>query len=201
MPELKTMLLVLAVSTLFPRTDAAPYWLYMVGGMPSHSVPALLAVHRDHIITLLPSSQENLYYVVNTEALGDEINEKSAVLSSGELMKSNSTELINANKTIITDSPRLLTLGDFIEIIPFLPIEINVPDMFSSVAGFVSWMFNRRPQDQSRPRIYVLLKRYGGNNYPSKVGLRDTVVPYYGGLSSYGVLTRRLLVPIMNTKP
>ena len=52
---------------------------------------------------------------------------------------------------------RLPSLGDVIQWIPFLPIEINVPDTVMSVYGFFTWIANRRPQeDQSTPRIYFI---------------------------------------------
>lgn len=68
--------------------------------------------------------------------------------------------IIKSNKTVTTNPHALIpTLGDVIEFIPFLPVEINVPNVISSMMNFFSWMINRRPQDQTTPRIYFVLKK------------------------------------------
>ncbi|PSN35580.1 hypothetical protein C0J52_24406 [Blattella germanica] len=52
---------------------------------------------------------------------------------------------------------RLPSLSDVIQIVPFLPIEINVPDMMVGMYGFLSWLVNRG-QENGTPRIYFIVE-------------------------------------------
>jgi hypothetical protein len=98
----------------------------------------------------LPSSGIDVYYVPNMDPLGVE---NTYHLPSGD-------EIIKSNITVATHPHALIpTLGDMIELIPFLPIEINIPNVISSMMNFFSWMINRRPQDQTNHRIYFVLKK------------------------------------------
>jgi hypothetical protein len=100
-----------------------------------------------------PSSGIDVYYVPNLDPLGIE---NMYGLPSGE-------EIVKSNITVTTNKHAIIpTLGDMIELIPFLPIEINIPNVISSMMNFFSWMINRRPQDQTTPRIYFVLKNDHG---------------------------------------
>jgi hypothetical protein len=133
-----------------------------------------LSYFRENVFTLLPSDNEDMHYVLNTVTPAGE--DKSALPSSGidvyyvantdSLGEVNvydlpsGDEIIKSNITVTTNAHALIpTLGDMIELIPFLPIEINIPNVISSMMNFFNWMINRRPQDQTNPRIYFVLKK------------------------------------------
>lgn len=91
----------------------------------------------------LPSSGGDFYYVKNMGPLVID-------LPSGDEIVKSSTSVTHA---------RIPTLGDVIELIPFLPVEINIHNVISSMMNFFNWMINRRPHDQTTPRIHFLLKK------------------------------------------
>jgi hypothetical protein len=134
----------------------------------------------------LPSSGIDVYYVPNLNSLGIE---KMYELPSGD-------EIIKSNTTVTTNKHAFIpTLGDMIELIPFLPIEINIPNVISSMMNFFSWMINRRPQDQTTPRIYFVLKKSLFRNVSLEHGESIVSVPYYNH-PSHGSLITRLLLPV-----
>ncbi|XP_023725635.1 uncharacterized protein LOC111874397 [Cryptotermes secundus] len=176
MLQTKILLLVVTTSALFLGTCAAPYLLLqprtMSWAWPTNSYPpvfAVFALHRgkvfnslpsDYVLdtvtpagddkSALPSSGIDVYYVPNTAPLG--------VANMYDLPSGDG--IIKSNRTVTTHPHALIpTLGDVIEFIPFLPVEINVPNVISSMMNFFSWMINRRPQDQTTPRIYFVLKK------------------------------------------
>lgn len=133
----------------------------------------------------LSSSNKNVYHIPNT--VGEV---KSGLLSGDDGMKLN----------IAMDKyTRLPTLGDVIEFIPFLPIEINVPDVISSVINFFNQIMNRRPQDQSKPRIYLLLKNY--HVYEIYPFTTEPTLPKfpYDDHPSYDILRGQLVLPVYGT--
>lgn len=133
----------------------------------------------------LSSSNINVYYITNT--VGEV---KSDLQSGDEGMKSNIT---------VVKSVRLPTLGDVIEIIPFLPIEINVPNVIAYMTSFLNWIMNWRPQDQSNPRIYFMLKTHHGYEiYPFIT--KPTLPKFpYDNHPSYGILKDQLVLPVYGT--
>jgi hypothetical protein len=139
----------------------------------------------------LPSSDKYVYpYILNTTSLRGE--DVSDLPSGSKLRKSNITGT-TADKYAFPP-----TLGDVIGLIPFLPIEINVPNVISSVMTFFNWMTNRRPQEQSTPRIYFLLRNHHGYRlYPLSVWPALSVLSE-DNHPSYGGLTGRLVQPAYN---
>jgi hypothetical protein len=97
----------------------------------------------------LPSSGNVVYYLPGVPDTDPLIVVHMYPLPSGD-------EIIKSNITVHALIP---TLGDMIELIPFLPIEINIPNMISSMMNFFNWMINRRPQDQTKPRVYFVVKK------------------------------------------
>jgi hypothetical protein len=92
----------------------------------------------------LPSIGSDVYYLPDTDPLA--VVNIYPLPSGAEIVKSN-----------ITVHALIPTLGDIIEFIPFLPVEINIPNVISSMMNFFNWMTNRRPQDQTKPRVYFVL--------------------------------------------
>jgi hypothetical protein len=131
----------------------------------------------------LSPSDKNVYYILNT--IGED---KSVLLSGDKEIKSNIAQIAEKHT-------RLPTLGDVIEFIPFLPIEINVPDVISSMINFFNWMINRRPQDQSNPRIYLLLKNHHGYGIYPFITKPTLPVFLYDSHLSYASFTRKLVLP------
>jgi hypothetical protein len=129
----------------------------------------------------LTSSNKNVYYIPNT--VGEV---KSDLLSGEDGTKSNIT---------VYKYTRLPSLGDFIELIPFLPVEINVPDVISSMINFFNWLMNRRPQDQNKPRIYFLLKNHHRHEiYPFTTEPTLPKFPYDD--HPYDILRVQLVLPV-----
>jgi hypothetical protein len=138
----------------------------------------------------LPSSGADVYYVPNQYSLG--VENMSDLPSGDEIVKSNIAVATTDKHAFIP------TLGDVIELIPFLPVEINIPNVISSMMNFFNWMVNRRPQDQTKPRIYLSLKNHHGfGMYPFNVKISPSVFPY--NQPSHGALTARLLLPAYRT--
>jgi hypothetical protein len=101
----------------------------------------------------LPSSEIYVYpYMVTPTTVRGE--DRSDLPSGSKFRKSNSTE---AAADLYAFRP---TFGDAIGSIPFLPIEINIPNVISSMMTFLNWLTNRRPQENSTPRVYFLLRNH-----------------------------------------
>lgn len=101
----------------------------------------------------LPSSDKYVYsYVLRPPTLRGQV--AAGLPSNVVLRKSNITGVP------VVEHAFIRTLGDVIGLIPFIPIEINVPNVISSVITFFNWVTNRRPQEQSNPRIYLLLRNH-----------------------------------------
>jgi hypothetical protein len=92
----------------------------------------------------LPSSDGDFYYVAY---MVPQIIED--LPSRDEIVKSSTT----ATNALIP------TVGDVIELIPFLPVEINIPNVISSMMNLFNWIINRQPYDQTTPRIHFLPKK------------------------------------------
>jgi hypothetical protein len=136
----------------------------------------------------LTSNGKNIYYILNSESLGGE--HKFDLPPSDDGLKSSITV-----PTTDTSSLRLPTVGDVINLIPFLPIEINVPGVISSMTNFFNWITNRPAQEQSTPRIYFLVKSHQGYTiYPLSMKSTKSLFPY-DTHPSYGVLRGKLMLP------
>jgi len=139
----------------------------------------------------LPSSEIYVYpYIVTpTTVRGDD---RSDLPSGGKLRQSNST---GATEDQYAFQP---TLGDAIGLIPFLPIQINIPNVISSMMTFFNWLTNRRPQEHTTPRVYFLLRNHHGysmqpfNVWPALSVSPDQKQPSHSGL------TGRLVHPAYN---
>ena len=101
----------------------------------------------------LPSSDKYVYsYVLRPPTLRGEV---VAGLPSNVVLRTS-----NITGVPVVEHAFIPTLADVIGLIPFIPIEINVPNVISSVITFFNWVTNRRPQEQSNPRIYLLLRNH-----------------------------------------
>jgi hypothetical protein len=131
----------------------------------------------------LPSSGADFYYASYTAPLG--VADMYHLPSGDEVVKS-STAVAHA---------LIPTLGDVIELIPFLPIEINIHNVISSMMNVFNWMVNRRPHDQTTPRIHFLLKKFPWfrNVFVQHEG--STVSVGYRNQHSHGAIIGRLLNP------
>lgn len=130
----------------------------------------------------LPSSEIYVYpYIVTPTTIRGDVS--SDLPSGGKLRKSNST---GATADQFAVRP---TLGDAIGLIPFLPIEINIPNVISSMMTFFNWLTNRRPQEHSTPRVYFLLRNHHGysmqtfNVWPALSVSPDQNQPSHSGLT------------------
>jgi len=139
----------------------------------------------------LPSSEIYVYpYIVTPTTVSGE--DRSDLPSGGKLRKSNST---GATADQYALRP---TLGDAIGLIPFLPIEINIPNVISSMMTFFNWLTNRRPYQHSTPRVYFLLRNHHGyrmqpfNVWPTLFVSPDENQPSHSGL------TGRIVHPAYN---
>ena len=139
----------------------------------------------------LPSSGIYVYpYIVTPTTVRGE--DGSDLPSGGKLRKSNST---GATADMYAFRP---TLGGVIGLIPFLPIEINIPNVISSMMTFFNWLTNRRPYQHSTPRVYFLLRNHHGyrmqplNVWPTLSVSPDVNQP------SHSALTGRIVHPAYN---
>jgi hypothetical protein len=138
----------------------------------------------------LPSSEIYVYpYIVTPTA--DRGDDRSDLPSGGKLRKSNST-----GATADKDAFRP-TLGGVIGLIPFLPIEINIPNVISSMIALLSWVTNRIPQLVSTPRVYFLLRNQHGYNLHPYIWPAVSVSPDQNHQSHSGLM-RRLVNPPYN---
>lgn len=130
----------------------------------------------------LPSSEIYVYpYAVTPNTVRGE--DRSDLPSGGILRKSNST---GAPADQYAFRP---TLGDAIGLISFLPLEINIPNVISSMMTFFNWLTNRRPLQHSTPRVYFLLRNHHGyrmqpyNVWPALTVSPDQNQPSHSGLT------------------